>query len=1371
MKLNKFTIGICAVFCASIVLWVSAGVRDSQPARIVEQKAPSSGTTQLLVTFKKSSSPSQRDNALKNNPAFRGVRHAFGKKNINPNRSNKKGLPIFDRMMIIDVDGKDLDRTKNQLKNDPNIEYVEEDVEVHADIIPDDPYYTDGSLWGIDRIDAIEAWDITTGSHDIVVAVVDTGVDYTHPDLAANIWTNLGEIPDNGIDDDENGFIDDIHGWDFRNDDNDPIGDHYHGTHCAGTVGAIGNNSIGVVGVNWDVSIMAMKFLGETGSGSGFDAIKCLQYALNNGARVTSNSWGGGSYLQALQDVINESYAANVLTVASAGNNDNDIIQYPAGYDNVFTVAATDSNDNKASFSSFGAWVNVTAPGVTVWSTNLGGGYRTASGTSMSCPHVAGLAGLVLSANPNLTISQLQLILETGVEDLGDPGWDAIFGTGIVNAASAVGLANSDLSQIPELSIVPPLDEVYNSFDLSGSASGDGFVKYQIQIKDVDDLDWTPVYESFTPVLNGLLGTINPSPTWADGLLQIRVVLFRDDDVTFAARSRTTLARSIIFTPAPFGELIAGDTVDITGFSRGTDFSSYELAWGDGLNPTSWTVFHSSSIVVENVGSLGPFDVPLADGYISVALRTIFSDGSVREYVYPYWASTYLPGFPIGTVSHRWGFNDDITVGNLEGEPNPVIVAPYSWGPSVGSGTFLPLNDEVTVAMADSQGVFDNWMPINGLIETPYDSPAAIADINSDGITEIIFVAFEATNLIAEDGPQYARFYPNLYAVEPDGSLLFKSPIADYPTGRDADNLVMSRPSRAEDRKPTPTIVDLDGNGELDIVVGGEHTGSVHAFNSIGEELPGFPIVISNAQSDVNEGHMYWPHGILVADLDNDGNNEIVFYVGLNEAIVDGVLGGVWQLWMYNSDGTPRSLLHQTAAIEDFQILRHRGPVPPIAADITGDGNLEIIAGGYHDLHAFDADGNVLPGWPTGTNWFTGIAAGDITGDGIDDIVAQAGYGWMSAFTGDGTRVWYKNVTSFGENQAYRDFEYSNTKSNPLIADVDGDGNMDTLFKMTVGMTIYDSLWALTGVKSNELLTKVFALDGNGNLIPGFPKQISGVQPKLSANTGSFGSMAVADLDGDGFLDLIAGSVSNYQIHSGNIKVWPLNGSEAAWPMARQNSRNTGTKLQILVPPTNCGNGIVEGSEECDDAGESAVCDADCTTAICGDNTLNISAGEECDTGGDSLDCDEDCTFSVCGDGYVNLVSFEQCDNGANNSDTLPDACRTTCEFPDCGDGVIDSGERCDDGNTQSGDGCSADCMPEYCGNGVCDSGENKNNCRQDCPSKGVGSNKPECSDNIDNDNDGFCDYDGCYLGRGRDRVWLPPDPDCAYNKDESEKD
>lgn len=300
----------------------------------------------------------------------------------------------------------------------PAVEVCEPNYVYSTDLIPGDPQY--GNLWGLSKIHSREAWDITTGSREVLVAVVDTGVDYSHPDLIDNIWTNPGEIAGNGVDDDRNGFIDDMHGANLLNRSGDPYDDNSHGTHVSGTIGAAANNGTGVVGVNWKVRIMGVKFLGAGGGGTLFGGIQAIHYAVAQGAQIINASWGGAGYSQALYDEIKAAGQAGVLFVAAAGNNGLNSEQYPnypAAYnlDNIISVAATDRNDALAYFSNYGrVSVDLAAPGVSILSTVPQGGYASYSGTSMATPHVAGVAALVKAVFPEIDYATLKARILAG---------------------------------------------------------------------------------------------------------------------------------------------------------------------------------------------------------------------------------------------------------------------------------------------------------------------------------------------------------------------------------------------------------------------------------------------------------------------------------------------------------------------------------------------------------------------------------------------------------------------------------------------------------------------------------------------------------------------------------------------------------------------------------------------------------------------------------------------------------------------------------------------------------------------------------------------------------------------------------------------
>jgi subtilisin family serine protease len=366
----------------------------------------------------------------------------------------------------------------DQLRSNSNVEYIEPNYIYRASIVPNDPQYNE--LWGMNNtgqtggtndadLDAPEAWDTQTGSDSTLIAVIDTGVDYNHPDLAANIWTNPNEIAGNGIDDDNNGYVDDVRGWDFANNDNDPMDDNLHGTHVAGTIGAIGNNGVGVAGVNWRVKIMPLKFLTGDGSGTLANAIGAILYGAKMKARVMNNSWGGGGFSQALLAAITVANDSAALFVAAAGNDgsDNDVsANYPSNYEapNVVAVAAIDHKGDLAVFgdsggggicgcgggnviglpgSNFGATsVDLAAPGKDILSTAPNNGYRKLSGTSMATPHVAGVAGLLFSQFPVWTHLEVKARLLSTVETSSGLQGKMVTG-GRVNAQRALAGANA----------------------------------------------------------------------------------------------------------------------------------------------------------------------------------------------------------------------------------------------------------------------------------------------------------------------------------------------------------------------------------------------------------------------------------------------------------------------------------------------------------------------------------------------------------------------------------------------------------------------------------------------------------------------------------------------------------------------------------------------------------------------------------------------------------------------------------------------------------------------------------------------------------------------------------------------------------------
>ena len=346
--------------------------------------------------------------------------------------------------------GMTIDDAIERYKKFGDVEYVQPNYYYHLLATPNDPQFLSSGMYGLMKISAPQAWDLSTGSSSVVVADIDTGLKYTHEDLAANSWTNPGEIPNNGIDDDGNGFIDDVHGWDFFYNDNDPIDDAGgHGTHTAGTIGAVGNNLLDVVGVNWNVKIMAVKIYSPAGTDSTsamlVNAYNYVRMMKNRGVniRATNNSYGdcgeACGYDLATKDGIDAMGNAGIVNVFAAGNisgNNNDLNpshSYPSVYTSpsIISVAASDSTDAKASFSCFGPIsVDLAAPGVGVLSTTNGSNSEIGikSGTSMATPHVTGAVALLSAYRPDLSVASLKASLMNNVDVL--PQWNGIVKSG-----------------------------------------------------------------------------------------------------------------------------------------------------------------------------------------------------------------------------------------------------------------------------------------------------------------------------------------------------------------------------------------------------------------------------------------------------------------------------------------------------------------------------------------------------------------------------------------------------------------------------------------------------------------------------------------------------------------------------------------------------------------------------------------------------------------------------------------------------------------------------------------------------------------------------------------------------------------------------
>lgn len=560
---------------------------------------------------------------------------------------------IVEGLRLARVSPEDTGIAIEALRTRSDVIYAEPNYIRRKEAVPNDPLYS--QLWGLKNtgasggsagadINAEAAWDITTGTRNVVVAVIDEGIDINHQDLQPNIWTNPGEIDGNGVDDDANGYIDDIHGYDFfHNDasvydgpgtapDGFPI--DAHGTHVAGTIGALGNNGLGVVGVNWQVSLMSLKFLGPV-DGSSADLLKALAYAKNmrdkwvtsggtQGAnvRVTNNSYGGGSFSQAEVDAIQALANSGILFVASAGNESTDnnrLPSYPASYDvsSVISVAATERHDHLAVFTNRGSRsVHLAAPGDTILSTTPGNTYSSFSGTSMAAPHVAGTAALVLAAHPNFSVARLRAAILFG----GDPVESTALTTITRNRLDAAGaLQNAVEDDVTAPAAIGNLliaNQSGRSVSLAWTATGDDGASGRAELYEIRFVDQSGA--------RFLIGAQRPNPAGTPEFAEVAIPYRHTNGVislvTYDNAGNSTISNVNISAPAdaadPYVVNEGGPAALSTGGNR--LFLNFDDNISNVSLPFNFPFFEgfSSSVLVSTNGTIylnpsaGAFDAP-----------------------------------------------------------------------------------------------------------------------------------------------------------------------------------------------------------------------------------------------------------------------------------------------------------------------------------------------------------------------------------------------------------------------------------------------------------------------------------------------------------------------------------------------------------------------------------------------------------------------------------------------------------------------------------------------------------------------------------------------------------------------------------------
>ncbi|HZU31378.1 MAG TPA: S8 family serine peptidase [Candidatus Angelobacter sp.] len=914
--------------------------------------------------------------------------------------AHPKATPAISRTYVLEfgsLPAQEKARILQQLKSDPDVEFAEPEHKFSARQLPNDPFLSSSGtwgqpyqdLWGLSAINAPAAWDTTQGS-GVVVAVIDTGVDYNHPDLAANIWTNPNEVDGNFFDDDGNGFIDDVRGWNFVFGNNDPIDHNGHGTHVAGTIAATGNNGLGVIGVAWNARIMALKGLDDFGNGFDFTLAPAIMYAATNGADVINASWDSVSGSQTIEEAIQFATSLGVVFVAPAGNFSQDASNsFPGNSPEVITVASSGPFGNFSFFSNFGPKIDVTAPGEDILSLQASGtfngqpvidGYTRMSGTSMAAAHVSGVVALILSQNPGYSPDTVRTILRSSAT----PNFDTRFGPGNLNATAALALQNPQEAKIT--AIVPgasPIDPI----TIQGTAQGPGFTSYLLEYgQGTQPFFWIPFFNGFTPVSDGVLGTLDPNNLSSGGVYSIRLTVFNTAGTGFTTQSQFTVNFLQIASPAPTTSQIlvptfkAGATIPILGTAGGPGIQNFSIQWSSVDSFNGW---QTTGITLTNNGA-----APVANTTLAT-----WDTSSITQAGY-YQIQLSVDNFNFQPITTEVYLEPDLISSGW-----PVFVEP---GPFTGSGIVPAHNADGTLRL---------------VMESPNDGtiPAASWVFHPDG-------SFEQTNL-----NQFGSFHqPAVGNI--DGQPGDEAVMPDFNVVRvihpDTSFDIFSPGPFNVDLTINPlTLEDLNNNFQLETIAIGpdldNNLADLFVWLPNGQQALGFPIQIQ----DQNSLRTFRNHArILVGDFDGDGAKEILVQEGLSS--------NTYTLQLIGSDGTPKPL--------NAPVLTGL-PFGMAAVDLDHNGKLETILFSYNGqqatLHVLQPDGTERTGWPvdvtTGQEFEdVSIAVGDFNRDGHEEIVLSRESG-LFLFNSDGTL--FSGAWPLRPNAA---IGYGRV----VIGDVDGDG-------------------------------------------------------------------------------------------------------------------------------------------------------------------------------------------------------------------------------------------------------------------------------------------------------------------------------------------
>ncbi|MFH1010254.1 MAG: S8 family serine peptidase [bacterium] len=903
------------------------------------------------------------------------------------------------------------------LESEPSVEWASPNHLFQTDFIPNDSGFP--AQWQLARIEAPEAWDISKGDSSVLIGIIDTGIDYLHPDLAPNLWRNTGEIAGNGIDDDGNGFVDDTIGWDFVDApslpaggddltrDADPMDEMGHGTFVAGVACAATNNEIGVASIGFRCRLMALRAGNRRGWLEEDDVAAALLYAMDNGARVVNMSFGDVAASPLLRETVRLVHDAGVVLVASAGNSNSSIIHYPSGYGEVIAVGACTQNDQRASFSNYGPWVDVFAPGIGFLSTELGGTVGTwgglNNGTSYTAPLVAGLAGLILSANTLITPEQMLNLLRETADDLYPPGWDSLTAHGRINARRALENAAFTSGVVAQI-IFPETDDGFHApFDVIGTAAGPALRSWRL-LSGIGENPpvWQTISQGNYRVVQGFLGTLTVPQE--DTVIALRL----EAEATDGTKSIDHVHLYVDHTPPVVLEMTSQTMLDADHFGvllrlKTDDICSAALLLrkmrGDSVREDFGYVSNSHAVF------LSQLDYPNIWNYRVLCknragLETWTDETTLRVDEPPFASNTWpseMTNLPNGYLLPK--------ATDFDGDGRPEI-----------------LMNQFRNGYFDTLRIFE-WTG-SGFVDVHYSYglmiPQDIGDHDGDGLLEFLGRAYDRTYLFEQ---QAAGHFPDTL-LWLDSSGFRACALLDVDPEDEQTELLAWREFNGKARYglfrmepgPNPVLMDTLPNP----TEGGNSLGPPYALVGDFDEDSLTDFLYGDYDGDVifcelqlngrvtAPWHFRLPYGdattwLAAADADGDGQTEFIagcYYMG-EGATESQIRARHWEYLIFHLVGND-----SFAPVDTIMVLGVEDPgdyeATVAAGDIDGDGRAEFLLSAFPDLYVIKYNPATLDYAPAAyfaPSECNAILLSDWNNNGLSEFFFSDGQGWRRAET------------------------------------------------------------------------------------------------------------------------------------------------------------------------------------------------------------------------------------------------------------------------------------------------------------------------------------------------------------------------------------